>query len=73
MQEVVGSNPTEGKICCSQFTLFYRMECKKLFCKTKIKLKVLKLNKTKYWKLLKMAKMSLYSFVTAEFFKNDRL
>ena len=44
MQEVVGSNPTEGKICFSQFTLFYRMECEKLFCKTNIKLKVLKLN-----------------------------
>ena len=32
----------------SQFTLFYRVECEKLFCKTNIKLKVLKLNKTKF-------------------------
>ena len=47
MQEVVSSNPTEGKICFSQFTLFYRVECENLFCKTNIKLKVLKLNKTK--------------------------
>ena len=38
MQEVVGSNPTEGKICFSQITLFYRVECEKLFCKTNIKL-----------------------------------
>ena len=35
------------KICFSQFTLFYRVECEKLFCKTNIKLKVLKLIKTK--------------------------
>ena len=41
MQEVVGSNLTEGKIRISQFTLFYRVECEKLFCKTNIKLKVL--------------------------------
>ena len=33
MQEVVGSNPTQSKICFSQFTLFYRMECEKLFVK----------------------------------------
>ena len=46
MQEVVSSNPTEGNICFSQFTLFYRVECKKLFCKTNLKLKVLKLIKT---------------------------
>ena len=39
--------PTEGKICFSQFTLFYRVECEKLFCKTNLKLKVLKLIKTK--------------------------
>ena len=32
MQGVVGSNLTEGKICFSQFTLFYRVECEKLFC-----------------------------------------
>ena len=33
MQEVVGSNPTEGKnfFFFSQFTLFYRVECEKLF------------------------------------------
>ena len=48
MQEVVGLNPTEGNICFSQFTLFYRVECEKLFGKTNIKLKVLKLNKTKF-------------------------
>ena len=48
MQEVVGSNPTEGKIRFSYFTLFYRVECEKLFCKTNIKLKVLKLNLTKF-------------------------
>ena len=36
------------KICFSQFTLCYRVECEKLFCKTNIKLKVLKLNKTKF-------------------------
>ena len=41
------SNPTEGKIRFSQVTLFYRVKCEKLFCKTNIKLKVLKLNKTK--------------------------
>ena len=43
MQEVVGSNPTEGKICFSQFTPFYEVECEKLFCKTNLKLKLLKL------------------------------
>ena len=43
MQEVGGSNPTEGKIRFSQFTLFYRMECEKLFCKTNIKLKSIKI------------------------------
>ena len=47
MQEVVGSNPTEGKIRFSQFTLLNRVECEKLFCKTNLKLKVLKLIKTK--------------------------
>ena len=47
MQEVVGSNPTEGKIPFSQFTLFNRVECEKLFCKTNLKLKVLKINKNK--------------------------
>ena len=46
MQEVVGSNPTEGKIRFSQFTLFYRVECEKLFCKTNLKLKSIKINKT---------------------------
>ena len=48
MQEVVGSNPIEGKICFlfSQITLFYRVECEQLFCKTNLKLKVLKLIKT---------------------------
>ena len=48
MHEVVGLNPTEGKICFSQFTLFNRVECEKLFCKTNLKLKVVKLIKTKY-------------------------
>ena len=31
------SNPSEGKICFSQFTLFYRVECENLFCETNIK------------------------------------
>ena len=53
MQKVVGSNLIEGKIRFSQFTLFNRVECEKLFCKTNIKLKVLKLNKT-YLKLFEM-------------------
>ena len=48
IQEVVSSNPTEGKICFSQFTLFYTVEWEKLFCKTNLKLKVLKLIKTKF-------------------------
>ena len=39
--------PTEGKIRFSQFTLFSRVECEKLFCKTNLKLKVLKLIKQK--------------------------
>ena len=30
------------------FSQFYRVECEELFCKTNIKLKVLKLNKTKF-------------------------
>ena len=38
MQEVVGSNHTEGKICFSHFTLF-RVEYEELFCKTNIKYK----------------------------------
>ena len=37
MEKCVGSNPTEGKICFSHFTLF-RMECEELFFKTNIKL-----------------------------------
>ena len=45
MQDVMGSNPTEGKIRFSQFTLFNSVECEKLFCKTNLKLKVLKLIK----------------------------
>ena len=53
MQEVVGSNLIKGNICFSQFTLFNRVECEKLFCKTNIKLKLLKLNK-KYLKLFEM-------------------
>ena len=32
----------------SQFTLFNRVECKKLFCKTDLKLRVFKLIKTKF-------------------------
>ena len=36
----------------SKFTLFYIVECEKLFCKTNIKLKVLKLNKN-IWNYLK--------------------
>ena len=35
------------KICFTQFTLFYRVKCGKLFCKTKIKLKCIKINYTK--------------------------
>ena len=38
MQEVVGSNPTEVKICFSQFTPFYEVECEKLFCKINFKI-----------------------------------
>ena len=45
MQEVVGSNPIEGKIRCSQFTQFNRVKCATLFCQTNIKLKLLKLIK----------------------------
>ena len=47
MKEVVGSNSTDGKIRFSQFTLFYRVECEKLFCKTNLKLESIKINKTK--------------------------
>ena len=47
IKTLVGSNPTEGKIRFSQITLFYRVECENLFCKTNLKLKVLKLIKTK--------------------------
>ena len=36
----------------SQFTLFYRVKCENLFRKTNIKLKVLKLNKTKKFQIL---------------------
>ena len=39
------SQLTQGKIRFSQFTLFYKVECEKLFCKTNLKLKVLKLIK----------------------------
>ena len=59
MQEVVGSNPTESKIRFSQFTLFYRVECEKLFCKTNIKLKALKLNKTEYRHVRKIVEILL--------------
>ena len=48
MQEVMSSNPTERKIRLSQFTLFNRVECEKLFCKTDLKLKVFKLIKPKF-------------------------
>ena len=49
----------------SQFTLFYRVECEKLFCKTNLKLKVLKLIKTKIMKsvlksLLLIIRTNLY-------------
>ena len=37
MQEVVGSNPTAGKICFSHFTL-KRVECEELLKKPNIKL-----------------------------------
>ena len=62
MQEVVGSNPTEGKISFSQFTLFYRVKCEKLFCKTNLKLKVFKIIKQK---------LALVIFLTAS--KNTRM
>ena len=47
MQEVVGSNPTEGKICFSHFTPFYEVECEELFCKTNLKQKCIEINKNK--------------------------
>ena len=55
MQEVVGSNPTEGKIRFSPFTLFNRVECENYFVKTNLKLKVLKLIKTKFNNMLQLA------------------
>ena len=39
------SIPTEGKICFSQFTPFYEVECEKLFCKTNLKLNIVKIIK----------------------------
>ena len=35
---VVGSNPTEGKICCFLHFTLLRVECEERFCKTNIKL-----------------------------------
>ena len=52
----------EGKIRFSQFTLFYRVECEKLFCKSNIKLKVLKLNKTKFISKLDDIKLKTNEF-----------
>ena len=54
------SNPNNGKIRFSQFTLFYRVECEKLFCKTNIKLKVLKLNNQNLFQNLDDIKYSIY-------------
>ena len=48
MQDVVVSNPIVYKICCSQITLFNKVECQQLFCKTDLKLKVFELIKTKF-------------------------
>ena len=45
----------------SQFTLFYRVECEKLFCKTNIELKVLKLNKTKRTLIICCTRMQTHS------------
>ena len=47
-----GFEPHRGQNLFSQFTLFNRVECEKLFCKTNLKLKVLKLIKTKFCRLL---------------------
>ena len=47
MQEVVGSNPTEDKICFSQSTPFYEVECEKLFFKLILKYKKFDKLKTK--------------------------
>ena len=47
VQEVVGSNPTEGKICFSHFTPFYEVEWEELFCKTNLKQKCIEINKNK--------------------------
>ena len=52
MQEVVGSNPTEGKICFSHFTPFYEVECEELFCKTNLKQKCIEINKNKNLQLI---------------------
>ena len=43
-----GFESHRGQIRFSQFTLFYRVECEKLFCKTNLKLKSIKINKTKF-------------------------
>ena len=40
-----GFESHRGQNLFFKFTLFYGVECEKLFCKTNIKLKVLKLNK----------------------------
>ena len=59
MQEVVGSNPNEGKICFSQLTPFYGVECEKIFCKTNLKRKCIKLIKTKINICFKCSNVSL--------------
>ena len=56
-----GFESHRGQYLHFKFTLFYRVECEKLFCKTNIKLKVLKLNK-KYSKLFEMLEFILISF-----------
>ena len=75
MQKVVGSNPTEDKIRFSQFTLFYRVECEKLFCKTNMKLKVLKLNKTKFisYMLYSLDNKSVFYQIKIIFYDSDKL
>ena len=56
MQEVVGSNPTEGKICFSHFTL---LECnvKKCFVK---QIKTLKINRKK---IISSVMTTFYSYL----------
>ena len=52
MQKVEDSNPTEGKICFSQFIQIYEVECEELFCKINLKFKNFDKLKTKSSNLL---------------------